>query len=556
MMAVLGNICINYVSSYMNKYIFNGIEHNSMDTFIKGCSLGAVLIVIAALYPFTRYLHIKVVRSIVFDLKTKMVRHLTIFKMDYFDSFHSADAMQKISNDADSLKTSYFTGVFRIVNYVITGSFSIIMMLLLDYRLACISILIAAITVVILVQFNKKIKHNYKNVNQKLTILTGLLSDILKGIVVIKTYGESHLIIDKYNKENEEVTETYDKIKKLDASMDMCNFLIATISSIGTILVGIIMVWHKMLDYGTVMAIVSLQVTVSNVFRYIGNAFSSFMSSITRYERIEQFLAMQVESGGRDGLMEGAEKKQEQSNRQEQSNKQEQSDSQEESKRQAAITFSSVTFAYDGENNILENVTFSVPEGGRYVLAGDSGCGKSTILKLLLGLYQVKSGSIYVNGTSIREYTIHELRKKIAYVSQDCYLFEGTIFENVSSESPGVSDEEVRQAAKQAGIDAYIENLENGYRTQIKTQGTNLSGGQRQRIALARAFLKKASIFLLDEVTSALDTETEGVLYTSLSQLPKDVTVLLITHRVDTVTDFDKVLSITEVSEHPAFMNG
>ena len=243
-MAVIGSMLINYISSYMNKYIFNGIEYNDYHTFALGCKIGIVLIVVAAAYPFTRYFHIRVVRYIVYDLKTEMVKSLTNFKMNYFDSYHSADAMQKISNDAESMKTAYFTGVFRLANTTITGTFSIIMMLKFDYRLAIVSMLIAIVSVAVLVQFSKRIKRKYSEVNNKLTNLTGMFSDILNGMVVIKLCKGSGIIFDRYNNENEAVKDTYNNIKKLDATMDMSNFLLGTISSLGTIFVGIIMVRH------------------------------------------------------------------------------------------------------------------------------------------------------------------------------------------------------------------------------------------------------------------------------------------------------------------------
>ena len=516
-LAVIAQVFINYVSSFMNKNIFNSIEYHDYDLFVKGCIFGVILVAASFFNPFIRYLNMKQVRYIVFDLKTSMVKKLIDFRMKYFDSSHSAEAMQKISFDADYLKAAYFSGVYSVINNMVLGTFSIVMMICLNAALALISIIIAAVTVILIIYFTKKIKSSYQLINKKLTTLTALFSDILHGIIVIKMCGGSGVIFDKYNQENEEVNHTYIKIGKLDASMEMCNFLIGTISTFGTIWAGVVMAHYGRIDYGTVMAIATFQITLSNVFRRMGGSFSFFMSALSRYERIEEFMKSETEKS------EGMEEFQLVKN--------------------LAVEFDEVAFSYK-DAAVIDHLSFKIPCGGKYILAGKSGSGKSTIFKLLLRMYDVNKGSIRIFGHNLEQYNLQKLREHIAYVSQDCYLFEGTIYDNIVCNEACVTEKDVENAGKMAGIHAFILSLEHGYATVVQNGGTNLSGGQRQRIVLARALLRKASIILLDEVTSALDSENEFHLYETLNQLPSDVTVIMITHRMETIRGFDRVIYI------------
>jgi ATP-binding cassette subfamily B protein len=524
LLAVIGEVFINYVSSFMNKNIFNSIEYHDHELFVKGCIFGVVLVVTSALHPFIRYFHMRQVRYIIFDLKTSMVKRLIDFRMKYFDSSHSAEAMQKISFDADFLKASYFSGVYSMINNMVLGSFSIVMMVYLNVTLALISIVIAIVTVFLIIYFNKKIKNNYKVINGKLTTLTALFSDILHGIIVIKMCGGSGVIFDRYNQENEEVNRTYNEIGRLDASMEMCNFLVGTISTFGTIWAGVTMAHFGQIDYGTVMAIATFQITLSNVFRRIGGSFSFFMSSLSKYERIEEFMKSETEETGPMEEIPDTKKETELG-------------------KNLAVEFNEVAFSYN-DAMVIDHLSFQIPCGSKYILAGKSGCGKSTIFKLLLRMYDVNKGCIKIFGNNLEQYNLQKLREQIAYVSQDCYLFEGTIFENIVCKEDGVTEKDVECAGKMAGIDEFIRSLEHGYNTEVRNGGVNLSGGQRQRIVLARALLRKASIILLDEVTSALDSENEYHLYETLNKLSPDVTVIMITHRMDTVRGFDHVVYI------------
>lgn len=209
-----------------------------------------------------------------------------------------------------------------------------------------------------------------------------------------------------------------------------------------------------------------------------------------------------------------------------------------------AIEFKSVSFAYKNGVQVLEQMDFSIPAGRRIGIAGATGGGKTTLIKLLLRFYDVTGGAILLNGIDIREIKLHDLRQQIALVSQEVYLFHGTIRENIAYGMTEVDLSAIQQAAQKAQIHEFIADLPDGYETIIGERGIKLSGGQRQRISIARAILKDAPILVLDEATSAVDTETERAIQQNLDLLTQNKTAIIVAHRLSTIRSLDEILVV------------
>lgn len=208
-----------------------------------------------------------------------------------------------------------------------------------------------------------------------------------------------------------------------------------------------------------------------------------------------------------------------------------------------AIEFKNVSFRYSDSDSVLNDISFKISKGQKIGICGESGGGKSTLMKLIPRFYDVTDGSILIDGVDIREYNIHSLRNKIGIVSQDMYIFNGTILENVKYGSEHKTILEVIDACKKASIYDFIQSLEKGFETEVGSRGIKLSGGQKQRIALARIFLKDPQIILLDEATAALDNESENVVQEALSLL-EDKTIIAVAHRLSTIKDSDVIYVI------------
>jgi subfamily B ATP-binding cassette protein MsbA len=214
--------------------------------------------------------------------------------------------------------------------------------------------------------------------------------------------------------------------------------------------------------------------------------------------------------------------------------------------RRASIAFKDVSFEYGSSIPALDHVSFEVPAGKTVALVGPSGSGKSTALNLILRFYDVTGGGIEIDGQDVRRVTTNSLRDAMALVTQEPFLFDETIADNIGCGRPGASRAEIEDAARAAAAHEFILALPQGYETKVGEAGVRLSGGQRQRIAIARAILKNAPILLLDEATSSLDSESERVVQAALTELMRDRTTLVIAHRLSTIVDADKIVVLNK----------
>jgi ATP-binding cassette subfamily B protein len=223
------------------------------------------------------------------------------------------------------------------------------------------------------------------------------------------------------------------------------------------------------------------------------------------------------------------------------------------------ITFSNLTFAFMPGRPVLHDISLHVRPGETIAFVGESGAGKSTLLSLLPRFYEPTSGSITIDGMELSEMTVESLRRQIGLVSQDVFLFGGTLRENIVYGRIGASDEEVLEACRRAQLSTMLENLPEGLDTIVGERGIMLSGGQKQRVAIARAFLKDPPILLLDEATSALDSTTEREIQSALEELSKGRTTLVVAHRLGTIRNADRIVvmqqgRIVEVGNHAELM--
>lgn len=210
------------------------------------------------------------------------------------------------------------------------------------------------------------------------------------------------------------------------------------------------------------------------------------------------------------------------------------------------IRFENVSFAYDRGRTVLENASFRIPAGARVGIVGRTGSGKSTLVGLLTRFHDVTGGCILLDDIDLRDYRLRDLRNQFAIVLQEPFLFSSSIADNISFDDPHATREQIEAAGRAAGVQRFVEKLPEGYDTHVGERGTLLSGGQRQRISVARAFLKDAPILILDEPTSAVDTQTESQMMEATTELMRGRTSFLIAHRLSTVRDCDTVLVLED----------
>lgn len=531
--------------SYVTKRIINAIEFQNIELFRTAVIASVIIVILKCLFPYLRYFQIKLVRKMVYELKLKLYEKLLSMNMDFFKSTHSADAIKTLNWDANSLKDSWFSHIYWVLGKIVMVASAIITMCFYSPILMGISLIICAFTAFVSVKINKSIKKYAKMVQKKSTKLSILLSNIIAGFVTLKMSSGAKIVLNHFYEECEEAFQLEKSRVKVEASFEITAFLLGVIGSFGTIIAGAVLVSEGTLDFGTVMAVVTLQMSVSNAMQRLGGSISALTTSMVRASHVFDFMELDMEeqinwfTGEKSGKKEL---------------KGENSDVFGEG--QPVLEISDLQFSYN-ENDELKDKSkdctqlccrkMQISAGEKIMITGESGCGKSTLLKLMQGFYPVENEKIKIYGKDINEYELDELRNIITYVPQDCYLFEGTVAENIAFGWNGENAPSMDMtlvAAKEAYADKFIEHLSDGYNTKVTAGGTNLSGGQRQRIAIARAFMKNAPIVLMDEPLSALDTYSENVLLKAMKALLKNKTVIMVSHRMTGMDKFERVVRI------------
>ncbi|MBE6022484.1 MAG: ABC transporter ATP-binding protein [Cellulosilyticum sp.] len=553
------------VYSYMYQSIFHAIEYQDLAKFKMAVIMCIIFVICRYFQPYMRYFEMKQVRMIVFDIKIAMFEKLTHLNMQYFEENHSGDVLKRLNVDANYLKDTYFSRVYQLFVLVCRGGAAIIAMLIYSPQLATISIIFSLLSVAVSIKINQLIGRMSIEIAENVSRLTQRLVDIISGFLVIKMYHGAVCVMDRYEDENIMVKNSMQKRTRVMSLLEMLSFLIGMLGNFGTIIVGVFMVTQGKMDYGTVMGVVTLQMSVSNMFQFLGSALANFTSAISEAQRVFDFLELDqleenVQVCGQTAIdsnlrnVEAGDIKQEdvklgsikqekieqgeivQRNREQRNLKQ--------SDLEKGIDIKDIKFAYKGKEPILSDLNLHIDYGERVMITGESGCGKSSLLKLLLRFYEEQEGKIEIFGKDIRAYSLEALRNLITYVPQESYLFEGSIKENIQYGSDNTNEMLIHKAARMAYADEFIKDLPEGYDTKLVAGGRNLSGGQRQRVAIARAFLKNAPIILLDEPSSALDVESERKINLAMNELMKDKIVIMVTHRTNSFDQFDRQIHI------------
>ena len=417
--------------------------------------------------------------------------------MEFYDNNHTGEFMSKLTYDTNMASGVFGSRIRRVMMPVIMVIVCIIPMFVLCppvtaglLVLCIISLTLNFVMIPVLEKYSRKISDANKEISKSVT-------NMLQGMETIRMFPLKKVISDSYNNANENCGKNMKIQGRTEA---LISALRAAFDLIG--------------------ALVFLALGILYTTKTGGPSLSSWLVNA---QRVLEFLDTPNENFYGE-------------------NKENAKDNicQKKSEAYHTVEFKNITFGYAGKNtNIFEDYSAFFDSGKSYALVGESGRGKSTLTKLLLGFYQPKKGCIFIDGTDITELGLVNVRDKIAYIPQEPYLFNCSIKENIRMGKLNASDEEIYNAAKQAGAHDFISGLENGYETLAGERGNTLSGGQKQRIAIARAILKDAPVIIFDEATSALDNETEKYINKTVMSVKKDKLILMIAHRPSTIETAD-----------------
>lgn len=440
----------------------------------------------------------------------------------YYENHHSGEIISKVAYDLNGMGAIYGSRFRRVVMPMLQVIVLLIPMLIYCWQLALCMVLINCVIVFTDMVTLPRIGQVKKKLSEINKIMTQHLSDMIQGMSTIRMFSAGHAKIDKVKQSNRKYYKSNKAYIRITAVLDSITNGCDLLCGLLFVLLGLFFVNKGITTFGAVAAIYTMYGSFSKQFLMIGKYIPELSGCLANAENIFEFL----------------DTKREPENWYDSGNDDKCGDS------NHAVEVKNVTFSYNKEQNVLDNLSLDINVNECVAITGSSGCGKTTLSKLMLGLYQVDDGDIRLLGKSIKNQSLSETRANIAYVPQDAYLFNGTVMENIRYGNAQAGDEEVYEAAKLANAHEFIEKLENGYNEMVNDGGVNFSGGQRQRLAIARAVVSEAPIIILDEATSALDPDSERKVNQALRNIKGRKTIIMIAHRPSTIEMADRVINI------------
>lgn len=448
----------------------------------------------------------------------------------YYDNTHSGEFMSRIIYDGERAQGIYGSRFRRILMPAVMTLFYLVSMFLLNWQLTWCLLAVSLVLFAVNGAFIVPMQRMSSRMSKTNASITEQISNILSGMEQIRIFQLRSLMVERYIENNENYKKEQGKVNIMSAALDGLNQGFELIGSLAFIALGIFFVSIGITSIGNLAAIYVLYYNMSWNMLQVGLYIPSMASYLANAKRVFEFLDGKEELQNRSV---NPEESYDAANNSSDTNL-----------RRLAVRMEHVTFSYDGRQPVLSNFCLDIEQGKCVAIKGESGKGKSTIAKLLLGFYPIDSGRILLNGLDFTEYSLQEIREIIGYVPQEPYLYNVSIEENIRYGKPEASHEDIVRAAEMANAHAFILALENGYDTKAGERGNRLSGGQRQRIAIARAILKDAPILILDEATSALDNQSEQLVNEALNRLMKGRTTIIIAHRQSTLEQADKIIEI------------
>ena len=451
------------------------------------------------------------------SLRVKAYSHLQKLDLAFFENDSSGRLLTVLNDDINQLERFLDHGANQILQLIITVFVIGGAMAIISPGVALLSFLPIPIILWGSINFQKKLAPKYREVRERAGDIAARLSNNLGGMLTIKSFATESWELEKIKNDSNAYRKSNRKAIKLSAAfIPLIRFAIL-FAFVAILLVGGLKASRGEIPIGTYSFLVFITQRLLWPLTTLGHTLDEYQRSMASTNRVLDLIDTPIKiSSGTKNINPN--------------------------KILGRVEFENVEFNYKGRQPIISKYNLKISAGKTIGIVGATGSGKSTIIKLLFRLYQIKQGKIKLDGDNIDSIDLKDLRRCIALVSQDVYLFHGTVGENIAYGSPTASHEMIRNAAKLAEATEFIENLPNKYNTLVGERGLRLSGGQRQRIALARAILKNAPILILDEATAAVDNETEAAIQRSLSKITKNRTTIVIAHRLSTVRNADEII--------------
>ena len=520
--ALIVSVC-NLVYPTLAKDIINDYAlRDTADALLIGAAvlLGVYLLKCVCNYIVGYHGHVVGVR-IQADMRKEAFDHIEKLPFSYFDNNKTGTIMSRIINDLQEIAELAHHGPedFILSCFLLVGSF----ILMASINIWLTLIIFAFIPFLVFFAARKRLKMGaaFTKAREEVGEVNATLENSIAGIRVAKAFENREYESRKFQHFNQRFVEAKGRSYRAMAEFFSGNGFIIDVLNVVILIAGGLFTYYGQIDFADFASFIIFVNIFMNPIRNLINLIEQLQDGISGFSRFCELVDTPVEEDAKDAK--------------------------ELSDVRGKIDFDDVSFAYEeNAEDVLHHIDLHIEPGKTVALVGPSGAGKTTMCHILPRFYDLKAGKISVDGNDITSVTRSSLRRHIGIVTQDVFLFTGTIFENIAYGKEGATKEEVIAAAKLANIHEFVEGLPNGYDTFVGERGVKLSGGQKQRISIARVFLKDPAILILDEATSALDNATELMIQKSLEELCKGRTTIVVAHRLSTVKHADEIVVITD----------
>ncbi len=461
--------------------------------------------------------------QIVNDIKKTIFKAIERLSVSFFTSRSTGGLMNQVNNDSNRIYWFFVDGLPVIIINAVQFITVFIIMMCINPLLTLLSLLMVPVVAILIGKlFRHSQKLHFRRYSKERS-MNGLLSDLLTGIRVVKTFSREKNESARFDRASTSLARESKRVSTFGSTaFPMVNQLVY---------IGVVVVWgfggFMIIDgsfgltYGMLLTFIAYIGMIYDPLYTFVNMMQSASESFSAMSRLFEIMDAMPEVKESENPVHKAEF-------------------------EGRVTFRDVKFSYVKNRRILDGISFDIEPGGAIGIVGHTGAGKSTIANLLMRLYDVEEGEILIDGVNIKDYAFEDLHRNIAIVSQETYLFCGTIMENIKYACPDATKEQVMQAAKAAGAHDFIIKLPDAYETKVGFGYKDLSGGERQRLSIARALLRDPKILILDEATAAMDTQTERMIQDTLDSLAKSRTTITIAHRLSTLRSADYLIVIKD----------
>lgn len=475
-------------------------------------------------------LMIRLSRKAVYSMRRDAFNTLASLPVSFFDTHQTGDVISVISYDIDTINSSLSSDLVQMIASVITVCGSFVMMLSISPHL----ILVFVVTIPISVLFtrfrSKRVRPLYRRRSKKLGELNGFIEEITSGLKTTKAYSREQVFIDRFDVKNDEAVEANYEADHFSCITGPTVTFINNLSLALISIFGALMYMAGGITLGNISSFVLYSRKFSGPINEFANIISDLQSALAAAERVLRLIDEKGEPADRpNAAVLGAD-----------------------APVRGDVRLDGVSFGYSEGQTVLNNVTFNAERGRVIAIVGPTGCGKTTIINLLMRFYDATTGEIRVDGSEVRDITRSSLRGAYTMVLQDTWLFHGTVFENIAYGKKDVTRDDVERAAMAARIHGYIMSLPDGYDTVLSDNGVNISKGQKQLLTIARAMLLDSPMLILDEATSNVDTQTERSIQDAMLKLMNGRTCFVIAHRLSTIRHADNIIVLSDgrIVEH------